>query len=535
MESQPGNLEVSRSWSRIYNSTNATQDLRKVYCPPLDDSLFYAVALDYDLSIPAQHGALRKTLDELQEAATVNEAADADPDTEPSLSGQLASRTTGEEHSSSHDLTSATSELSNLTLNGESNSLGEGLEHLSETEKRKYLKDLFPGIDNDHIRNSLAGAGSLHAAVDELLNVAFLSKYSDEDATGHSEPLRGIEAFSEDLRPDRGRKRRNKKKNRTTDSSRTNSTGSYSTESRPAPNVWANASGDVEYICSRTYLPSQVVSSVYHKFSANLPATIRDLAEKEKAKLPPFDKADPIVQMQVEELRENFPDVAPSRIQALLSLARNIPSATYELIEVMLEQPQEQQLGDIQNMVRYAPINLKDEDDQPGTIGKRASTSHMAYGADHSISASLAFGQASAAARRAKSDRLMGGAAAYYASVGHDHLRIAKAESAAMADALVSQQSTRTMIDLHGVSVADGVRIAQAKTQAWYDGLGDAKYVSGGGGPVRAGFQIVTGVGTHSKNNAPRLGPAVAKALVRAGWRVEVGHGEMYVTGKVRK
>jgi hypothetical protein len=517
------------------NKTDARQDLRKVYCPPLDDSLFYAVALDYDLNVPAQNAALRKTLDELREAAAINEAADAHPDVESPLSGRLASRTAGEEHSSSHDVTSATSEFSNLTLNGENSSLGEGLEHLPEIEKQKYLKDLFPGIGHETIRSALASAGSLHAAVDELLNVAFLSKYNAEDADSHTEPIRGIEAFSEDLRPDRGRKRRNKKKTRTTDSSRTNSTGSFGTDSRPPTNVWANASGDVEYICSRTFLSSQVVSSVYHKFSANLPATIRELAEKEKAKLPPFDKADPIVQMQVEELRENFPDVAPSRVQALLSLARNIPSATYELIEAMLEQPQEQPHGDIQNMVRYAPINLNEEDDQAWTTVKRGSTSHMAYGSDHSMSASQAFGQASAAARRAKSDRLMGGAAAYYASVGHDHLRIAKAESAAMADALVSQQSTRNMIDLHGVSVADGVRIAQARTQAWYDGLGDAKYVSGGGGPVRAGFQIVTGVGTHSKNNAPRLGPAVAKALVRAGWRVEVGHGEMFVTGKLRK
>ena len=51
---------------------------------------------------------------------------------------------------------------------------------------------------------------------------------------------------------------------------------------------------------------------------------------------------------------------------------------------------------------------------------------------------------------------------------------------------------------------------------------------------MRAGFKIVTGIGSHSKNHAPRIGPAVTKMLVREGWRVEVGHGELLVTGKAK-
>lgn len=431
-------------------------------------------------------------------------------------------------------MTSATSEFSNLHLSTDEDALGKDLEHLSDVEKRKYLKDLFPRTDNSKINAILVTAGTLEGAIDELLNFAFLSTYG-EDEIHSSSSVKGIDGFAEELRPDRGRKRRNKK-NRTAESSGANSPRSYSSDSVPSTNVWTSASGDIDYICSRTILQPQNVTSIYHRKSAVLADTIRELADREKVKLPAFDTADPIVQMQVAELREDFPHVSPSRIQALLHLARNIPSATYELLEAMVQQPGDDlPIGRLEGVVQYTPIKLDDDEDKPWTAAKHNTTSHASYTADHSHAASQAFGQASAAARRAKSDRFMGGAAAYYASVGHEHMKMAKAQSAAAADLLVAQQSSQRKIDLHGVSVADAVRIASLKTQSWWDGLGDAKYLTGGGGPVRAGFQIVTGVGTHSRNSTPRIGPAVAKALVREGWRVEVGHGEMYVTGKARK
>lgn len=433
-------------------------------------------------------------------------------------------------------MTSATSEQSTLNLGVSEQSLGEDLEHLSEADQRKYLNDLFPGTDKARIIDILTTSGSLHSAIDELLNLAFLSAHGEETSDEHRYQAKGVDSFAEELRPDRGRKRRNKKKNRTTESSRANSSSSYGADTAQLANVWASASGDVEFICSRTTLSVQAVTSLYHRNAADLAETIRELADREKVKLPPFDAADPIMQMQVAELKEDFSDVSVSRIQALLHLARNIPSATYELLEAMVSRPLDDgSTSSLQGAVQYAPVKLgEDRDAAWYTVGS-GSANQTNYGADHGYAANRAFGQASAAARRAKSDRLMGGAAAYYSSVGHEHIKIAKAQSSAAADALVGQQSTRTKIDLHGVSVADAVRIANFKTQSWWEGLGDAKYATGGGGPVRAGFQIVTGVGTHSRNNAPRIGPAVAKALVREGWRVEVGHGEMYVIGKARK
>jgi hypothetical protein len=255
-------------------------------------------------------------------------------------------------------------------------------------------------------------------------------------------------------------------------------------------------------------------------------------------KLPIFAEADALVKAQVEALTEDYPNVAPSTIQALLHLAQNIPSATGELLEAMLARHDHVDdpvpHGKLNGVVQYTPLKI-DESDHHYTSSPTSATTISSVNpyANHSHAASQAFNSASAAYRRGKSDRLMGGAAAYYAGLGHEHIRRAKAETSAQADALVTSQSTPTMIDLHGVSVSDAVRIAQSRTTEWWEGLGDSRYVGGSGS--RGSFGIVTGVGTHSRNNAPRIGPAVAKALVREGWKVQVERGEIFVTGKARR
>ena len=510
------------------NTTDDLESLRKQYSTHLDDSVFYAISSDYDLGNPQSRADFVTILDQLSEAAIVEDAANDEAITEPSNAGG-DSRTTPD---SDQNVTNVTSDISNLQLSTSGESLSGDLEHLSGPAKRKYLKDLFPGTENTKLDGILATNGSIRAAIDELLTIAFISTY-DTYADNDGPARKGIDAFAEEYRPDRGRKHRSKRKTRTNESSRANSVGSSRTQTPVGDNPWGR--GDIEFICSRTVLSSQSVSSIYHAKGANISRTIKEIAAREKTKLPTFELTDIIVQMQVHELREDFPQVSVSTIQALLHLARNIPSATGELIEAMINSSPADDItsGKLNGVVQYAPVKIDETDTDWTQVTSPAS--NINYNANHSLAAGQAFTQAAAAARRAKSDRFMGGAAAYYASIGHEHIKIAKAETAAAADALVNQQSTRTKIDLHGVSVSDAVRIANARTNAWWDGLGDAKFASGGGGPVRAGFQIVTGLGTHSRNNAPRIGPAVAKNLVNGGWKVQVGHGEMFVYGKVRR
>jgi len=428
----------------------------------------------------------------------------------------------------------------------EETTVGSDLEALPIEDKEKWLQNMFPVVSTLDITHILKRCkGTVSESIDELLNLSFLNQDYEEDGIVQSPIPKGIDGFVESGHGT-GRKGRGKKKQQqqNKNSSRTSSTGSYMSDSHVSmSNVWTTSAEDVEFICSRTALRPQVVRSEYHANGAHLSATIRSFARKSGVEYSTQKDLDPTIQLQIAEFRQAF-DVPETQIYGLLTLARNIPSAAEELIATMVkvEDAETVRPGKLHGIAQYAPVDLQKEN-QPFEPVASASSSWntvsqgnaRTLAAAHGLAASHAFGQASSAYRRGKSDHLMGGAAAYYSQVGHERLKVAKELSAASASAHVAAQSSGTVIDLHGVSVADAVRIAEARTKAWWDGLGDAKYASGGGGPARAGFRIVTGIGSHSKNHSPRIGPAVGRMLVREGWKVEAGHGEFIVYGKARR
>ena len=530
-----------RSTARDMDSADGSEleTLRQAYCPPVDDATFYAISLDYDL--PQDHDSLIAVLEELKAGAEDEEGTAFDP-SGTGGAAQLydetdASRTTFEDASNSNDVTSIATALTDLHIRG----VGDDINNLSPEEQTRYLANLFPTLNADRIGTAISGGTSMDRAVDELLTLSFLGNDNDDSAEYYQERPKGIDGFAEGAKSTQ-RKGRRKKNARTNESSRASSTGSFGTDAPPSSNTWNEIAGDIEFICSRTTLTPQAVRSVYHVHGARLQPTLRVLAEKYGAAYRLIEHADPIIAFQLTEFKTDFETVPELQMYGLLTLARNMPSATYELLEAMTSSSGSEyvQAGKLHGMATYAPIDLQPTDKPTAATDTTAWTT-VQHGDDrqlaavHGVAASQAFSQAQNAYRKSKSDRLMGGAAAYYASVGHERLKTAKAMNAAAADAYVSAQSSRTILDLHGASVADAVRIASLSTQAWYDRLGDAKYASGGGGPVRTGYRIVTGVGSHSKNHAPRIGPAVSKGLIREGWKVEIGHGELVVTGKVRK
>ena len=70
--------------------------------------------------------------------------------------------------------------------------------------------------------------------------------------------------------------------------------------------------------------------------------------------------------------------------------------------------------------------------------------------------------------------------------------------------------------------------------ESWWESLGDEKYSNRSRAqPGARSYRVVTGLGRHSKNGTARLGPAVARCLVREGWKVEVERGALVVTGQV--
>ncbi|KAK5056521.1 hypothetical protein LTR84_012052 [Exophiala bonariae] len=513
--------------------------LRTTYCPPLDEALFYAITSEYEL--PQDREAITAILESLKAGALEQDAADFDPSGTGGPSQQKDYTDTsrsGPEDAASTGVTSITTGISELLGNG-SDTFGHDLNDASIEAKTAWLNNVFPDIPKQELLAILESHGGfLDKATDELLNLSFL-KQGNGDHLDEIPVLKGIDGFAEGING--SRKSRKRRRQRTTDSSRASSASSYLPEEETnSQNVWSTMSEDVQFICSRTHLQPQPVRSIYHSNRAHLGRTIRSLAMKESATYKPDIDEEALVELQIAEFNTDFETVPKELLYGLLSLARNIPSAARELLEAMMSVDRQRERSDLTLSPQYVPIKLEDDGPQRSKSPSASTWSAIkpnarGSAAIHQAAASHNFSQASAAYKKGKSDRLMGGAAAYYAQVGHERMRAAKEIYAAEADTHVARQSSATTLDLHGVSVADAVRIANDRTQGWWDSLGDAKYASGGGGPMRAGFKIVTGVGTHSKNHAPRIGPAVSKMLIREGWKVEIGHGELIVTGRLRR
>jgi hypothetical protein len=408
------------------------------------------------------------------------------------------------------------------------------LENLDDASKEAILIETFPGIRPFDIKwtlNKCKGKAAL--AIDELLNQVFL------EGNGHRH--QGIEAFSASELPPRPRKGKGRKKRlATTDDA--NSSNSQTQVPGAMESKWETAGRDVDFISSRTGMPLQQVSSIYHKNGASVPATISAIIDAHSSLQ--LDSEDAIVDVNAQELSRDFPTIPFPRILALTQITYPSTAAAHELAKALITRLHPARNGpSIQIEFRLPPPDLDSPvpktkpkshnavyaNDIPPPLPSHPATA--ADGKDYIALRNTAFTQASSASRRGKSDHLMSGAAAYYSSLGRSYDAAARSASAAAADALVASQSSAAALDLHGTNVKDAVRIARAGVTAWWARTGAGS--GGGEGGGHTGYRIVTGKGTHSEGGKGKLGPAVGTMLIREGWKLEVGSGFLVVTGVV--
>ncbi len=520
------------------------QILRSEFCPPIDEPVFLAICSDYDLQNKEGLSACLRDLEIIKAAAIETDTSAFDA----SGTGGFAvkdSGTSGESESSlngatsgSQDVESITTGLSDLAWDDPS-AEGQCLDDAGEDGKTAWLKAMFPDVTKENICYRLQKCNkNLTRTIDELLNLSFINH---NEPGGQSAIPKGIEGFTQAEDHGRGRKGKGKRRMHTNDTTTSDSATSMNTTiSREAKNVWTSMADDVEFICARTVFNAQSVRSMYNAQNKLLGATIGSMASEEGVKLKSIQALDSLNQIHLAELRRDFPTVPDSQLYGLLVISGNMVSTAQELATVMLASPTQTSAGKIEIIRRYAPIDLSSD------VVSRNSRASSSWNQDsHSgaknlamakaTAGSTAFSQASHAYKRGKSDHLMGGAAAYYAAIGNENVRAAKELSAQAAESHVMSQSTSNMLDLHGVSVADAVRIAREEVASWWHSLGDTKYANGGGGLAREGYRVVTGMGRHSRDGAPKIGPAVSRMLVREGWKVTVGQGEILITGKARR
>lgn len=527
--------------------------MKKEFCPPLDPALFYALISDYDTADPTSLKELRATLSVLKESAVSEDAKTFD---HSGTSAQPESSSAGESYeraTSWHGF--ALTEDTELT--GSSPCPAQGVEErrsgnvqdglsalaihdqtevpLSPEENLQLLQEMFPTIkafDREYILKKTGN--NFDKAVESLLNQAFLEE--EYASTGAAPINRGIEGFAK-FDTQSSRRGRKGKGRRTLESRRTSSTPAPETpQSQPSPrSKWDQTKEDVDYLAERIHLPRKSIYSIYHGSGAALAPTLTTLcATPDALTSNPYLQFAPaaVIEAHVTELISDFPTTSPSHAEALVRMTHPSTASAHELAKAMLMYPGSSLASSV-----IIPQYLPRPRSPPSFIDDYTSTgSPLGVGNAASLSAARAnaFTQASAAYRKSKSKPLMGGAAAYYSSVGRDAASALAQHEAAVADALVAGQSTAHEVDLHGVNVKDAVRITRVKVQSWWEG-GAAEWARQGKVQGHGGFRVVTGLGRHSAGGKSKLGPAVGAMLVREGWRVEVGDGVVLVRGRVRR
>ncbi|KFY00492.1 hypothetical protein O988_03279 [Pseudogymnoascus sp. VKM F-3808] len=537
------------------SSQKRVAELKLRYCPPLDETTFLAILSDYNLSVPAEVEEACMTLDMLAQSADVEESTGFDPSGSsgaPIIADALQDGSEGHSTfgwSSTTDDTSLSHGLSALDLEradareasrqtsldraagGEGSSYDAQFKGMDPAAQEARLVETFPGLKPYDIHWTLTKCkGDIDKAMEELLNQVYL-----EENVGRRT---GIEGFSESDVPNVKRKGRNRKR-RQEQSVQSVVSAVSDTYAEPAGSKWDSAIRDVETISHLTGMPTKQVGSLYHKHGTSVPPVLNAIIDAHQEL--GIDDNDSSMHLTALELNQDYPAIPITRLLAIVQLCTSAGSSPRDLVRALTSKPSSSRaqstMSPIQLDFRLPPLDLsgpsesKPKPKSHNAVypnGQSSQQSNYADdGRDYKTLRNEAFNQATAAYRKGKSDRLMGAAAAYYSSVGRDYDAKAKSAVSASADATAARQATATQLDLHGIGVADAVRIAREKVTSWWVGLGDR--VNG-----HAGYKIITGKGTHSEGGVARVGPAVSRMLIREGWRVEVGSGSMVVTGVVK-
>lgn len=527
--------------------------------PPLDTALLSAILSDFDLSLDNQIQNARQTLDSLKESALLEEQLGFDASGTGGRNDGLASATrpescpdTSASVSRETDTTSVSNGLSSMDLeSGDSSSTpgdnvsAEEIENLDEDTKVRLLQEVFNNrISKYNAQYTLRKCqGRWHGAMEELLNHVYFNE-DGQDKDGGQVP-KGIDAFSEDHVVRRGRKKKAKGKSLNLLDERRSSSLPVSPIESPAPpsNRWHTASQDIEFIASRTSLSTSSVSSIYYANGTSLAKTIAGVL-KDNMQGNGVDLGDdPILAVNAHDLRAEFPTIAEEYVSVLIRLTHPSTAAAHELAKALTTQPNAAR-GGIQIIPSYArPLDESQESTRPASKGGPAArwspndgSSASDRAATYSAARSNALAQAHAAYRRAKSDRLMGGAAAYYGQIGREYAMLSSQASASAADDLANSHSAPSELDLHGIDVLNAVRIAREKVEQWWDGLGENRANGRLGASERqAGYRIIVGLGRHSEGGKGKLGPAVNKALREDGWKVEQTGAVIWVKSRNRR
>lgn len=548
-------LRILEVCTRDQGCTTSLTRLQQEYCPPIDPALLAAIFSDF-ADAPNALELARELLDPIKASAVAEQATEFDAS--GSSGGPV--RDSPGKHSSDVDsnadtwatrttLTDATQLSNDLSALSVDERSAEGSEESwdggyyrdtdqSETKtKEQLLAETFPSLRPQLVAYTLKKCNDdFSKAADELLNHVYFEDARTSPSEETAPVAKGVEAFFEGHHvPQKSKKGKGKKKQKVSlyNMSSANSSGTDLSGSA-TPNRWQNSSRDVEFITGRTKLPHKVVSSLYHEKSASLSATILAFVNKDMRAHQGKEPDAGLVQDAM-DINEAFPSIGLDQTLALVRLADGSPDKARDLAKALTKQPASATggRGGIQLDFKYAPVNLDDDEPRERQLPSLAPSIRPHTTASLGQKRSDLYQNAQSAYKKGGLTRA---AAGYYAQEARDTGIHHQVSRQADADYLVASQSSSTILDLHGVTVADATRIAKQKTQIWWNSLGEQRIAEYGGARGGVGeYRIVVGLGRHSADGRGRLGPAVVRALVKDGWKVEAGSGEVIVTGMNRR
>lgn len=217
----------------------------------------------------------------------------------------------------------------------------------------------------------------------------------------------------------------------------------------------------------------------------------------------------------------------------------------------------------LQNASRHAPIlqnptappeivtstlTRPSQTRQPITINHRHTTTTAGTHNLTTLTTSLrhALSSSAEASRRANSRNNFAAAAAHYSLHAReltDSIREMQVMRALETVTPLMGEADGVTVDLHGLRLAEGVRVAREVVEGFFSTPGGESssnvYYSSVRSQrltrCRAVVRVITGKGKHSRDGRGVLGPGVVKMLRGEGWKVEVGNGWVEVTGKERR
>ncbi|PHH80558.1 hypothetical protein CDD80_1070 [Ophiocordyceps camponoti-rufipedis] len=506
----------------------------------LDEALIAAIASDYDLTDPAAFDAAHSLLQRLARNVPSEEATGFNPSGIPIIADETGAGSTASASLSRPTSQTVATDLSSAET--ASSAAGEPVVTVipritsydddSDESKTRLLRSMFTELKVYDVEYSLKKAkGDFQSALDDLLDIQYLQ------STGQQ--LKGIDGFFDDGNAAVSSKKKRKKK-KTDKKQRETAEPDTSPWSHNESVVFEDGAQDeIGYIAERLGIRPDEVSDIYNKSQRSGGATVVELLDQYISH--GVESQDDAGRQQADSLMRKYRHVPDKYLLTIVQVAGSISQFADDLAALLNKHfaRQHKKKGEKLDLdYRITPLPRGDIEGggwttikpktpstqtKPGTLGQAGQPA-----LDHRQAKRDATATAARLHRSGAANSLYRQAACVYAEQAREQGRQAQQAASAAADLMVAERSTESSIDLHGVTVQDGVRIALQRTQDWWDGLGEYRARKA----REHGFTVITGLGRHCAGGVSRLRQAVAAALLQERWKLQVLTGMFVVTGR---